>query len=57
MCRMLTKVCAQLLRNEIRDVGVMATPNSAEFFRKCGFGKDRFGAVGMQLASGASLRS
>jgi hypothetical protein len=50
------KVCQQLLRDEIRDVGAVVPASAYEFFEKSGFGPDAMGSVVMLLCSSSYIR-
>jgi hypothetical protein len=56
LCRLLGKVCQQMARNEVRDVGLIAPMHAQTFFERCGFGPDAYGSTGMLLSASSLLR-
>lgn len=48
-CRLVTKACTKLFNNNVTDIGTCVTSGNEEFFKECGFTKDKFNSVAMEL--------
>jgi hypothetical protein len=55
--RLVQRVCQQLARQGVYDVGSLVPPSAQPFFAECTFGPDPHGSTGMLLPAGAPLRA